>query len=64
MNDLARAAWSDFLLLANLILKWRTDMIRDMCVDSDVEGCDFVTSETLDVCEMFGCKTLVTDMCL
>ena len=24
-------------------------MITDMCVDLDVEGCDFVTSETLDI---------------
>ena len=49
MNDLARAAWSDLLFLANLILKWRTEMITDMCVDLDAEGCDFVTSETLDI---------------
>ena len=54
MNDLARAAWSDFLLLANLILKWRTEMIADMCVDLDVEGCDFVTIETLYVWGMVG----------
>ena len=49
MNDLARAAWSDLLFLANLILKWWTEMISDMCLDLDAEGCDFVTSETLDV---------------
>lgn len=49
MNDLARAAWSDLLFLANLILKWQTEMITDTCVDLDVEGCDFVNSETLDI---------------